>query len=77
MGIANPKDTAIMCYECHEEVLHNPVFSQESLNELGQIFQNKSFEAKVVALNKIITAGIKTIQQGAEAARRERRPPPA
>lgn len=64
MGVDNPEDTIILCYECHEEVLHNPVLSREVMTKLADLFKGKSFEAKVVALNEIITAGIEAIQQG-------------
>ena len=63
MGVDNPEDTIILCYECHEEVLHNPVLSREVMSKLADVFKGKTFEAKVVALNKIIAAGIKAIQR--------------
>jgi hypothetical protein len=63
MGIDSPMDTLILCYECHEEILHNPVLSKELMGKLANIFKGKSFEAKVVALNEIIAAGIEAIQQ--------------
>ena len=48
-----------LCYECHEELLHNPVLTAKMLDELSHLMRGKNFEDKVIILSHIIELGIK------------------
>lgn len=61
MGVKNPRGKMILCYECHEVVLHNPVFSESQLKILKQFFAGKSFEKRVIILNRIFDEGLKVL----------------
>lgn len=34
-------ETAVFCYECHEELLHNPVLLQEDINRLAYLVKQR------------------------------------
>ena len=53
-----------LCYECHEELLHNPVLTIKMLDELSHLIKGKSLEDKVVTLSRIIELGIKGAMKG-------------
>ncbi|MCX7701181.1 MAG: hypothetical protein N2039_09910 [Gemmataceae bacterium] len=61
MGVKNPSGSVILCYECHEVVLHNPVFSESQLEMLKKLFSGKSFEDRVIVLNRIIEEGLRVL----------------
>ncbi len=48
-----------LCYECHEELLQNPVFTAKMLEELSPLIKGKSLEDKVVTLSRVIQLGIR------------------
>jgi uncharacterized CHY-type Zn-finger protein len=48
-----------LCYECHEELLQNPVFTTEMIKELSHLIKGKSLEDKVVILSHVIELGIR------------------
>jgi hypothetical protein len=59
LGVENPYGSKSMCYECHEVVLHNPVFNERQLEILKEIFKDlRTLEAKLTALNQILDAGL-------------------
>jgi hypothetical protein len=59
MGVTDPKATKICCYECHEVVLHNPIFNEEQFFKLCKLFNGKNdLIEKMVILNRIIEAGL-------------------
>ena len=65
--------TAIFCYECHEELLHNPVFLPgdiQCLSELVQLrrlsetqktFTRETIAGRIKLLHEIITKGIQEL----------------
>ena len=59
MGILNPQETKTMCYECHEVVLHNPVFNEKQLQSLQKNFKGKDCSGKIITLNRIFEEGLK------------------
>jgi hypothetical protein len=58
MGVQRRFGSKICCFECHEVVLHNPVFSEAQLDRLASLFKGKSFEERVVILNHVIDLGL-------------------
>lgn len=64
MGIKNPAFSQILCYECHEVVLHNPVFNESQVKDLAVLFKGKIFDEKVLILNQILKAGLNALLNG-------------
>lgn len=58
MGVLNPRDSRILCFECHEVILHNPVLSESQLERLAKAFRGKSFAQRVIVFNRIIEYGL-------------------
>ena len=52
-------DSVHLCYECHEELLHNPVFTTKMIKELSHLMRGKSLEDKVITLFHVIELGIR------------------
>jgi len=52
-------DSVHLCYECHEELLHNPVFTTKMIKELSHLMKGKSLEDKVITLSRVIKLGIR------------------
>lgn len=48
-----------LCYECHEELLHNPVFTTKMIKELSHLMRCKSLKDKVITLSHVIELGIR------------------
>jgi len=51
-------DSVHLCYECHEELLHNPVFTAKMIKELSHLMIGKSLEERVITLSRVIELGI-------------------
>lgn len=63
--------TAVFCYECHEELLHNPVMLPDDINAFSKLVQlmglseNKKTEdrtkiaGRIKLMHKIISRGLK------------------
>jgi hypothetical protein len=58
MGVKNKKGSRLVCYECHEVILHNPVLSEDQVDQLALLFRGKSFEDRVIILNSVIAKGL-------------------
>jgi len=58
MDVADSWGSRLCCYECHEVVCHNPIFSESQMERLATVFQGKAFEERVVILNRIIELGL-------------------
>ena len=52
-------DSIYLCYDCHEELLQNPVFTTKMIKELSYLMKGKSLEDKVVTLSRVIELGIR------------------
>ncbi len=52
-------DSVYLCYECHEELLQNPVFTTKMIEELSYLMSGKSLQNKVVTLSRVIKLGIR------------------
>jgi len=68
--------TAIFCYDCHEELLHNPVFLQEDIDRLAALVQKRGLNENKKAASKDKIAGRikllhKIIQLGLEKLERD------
>jgi hypothetical protein len=60
----------VFCYECHEELLHNPVFLPEDVREFGKLVQSrglgetkkpqnrKGIAGRIKLFNNVIRLGI-------------------
>ncbi|OGV57622.1 MAG: hypothetical protein A2283_04300 [Lentisphaerae bacterium RIFOXYA12_FULL_48_11] len=67
----------IFCYECHEELIHNPVFLPKDIEALNTLVRAKKLNedhktesrekiaGRIKLLHKIITAGLKQISEQA------------
>lgn len=65
--------TEVFCYECHEELIHNPVFLPEDISNLAKLIRSrnlteneKSDDRKKIAdriklLHEVIQSGLKTM----------------
>ena len=51
--------SVFLCYECHEEVLHNPVFTTKLIKELSPLMKGKSLEDKLITLSRVVELGIR------------------
>ncbi len=66
-------ETAVFCYECHEELLHNPVFMPEDLTLFSQIVKLRKLDesrkledrsklgGRVKLLREVISKGLKIV----------------
>jgi hypothetical protein len=61
MGVQHRFGSKVCCFECHEVVLHNPVLSEAQIDQLASLFRGKSFEERVVMLNRVIDAGLRQL----------------
>ena len=52
-------DSVHLCYECHEELLHNPVFTTKMIKELSHLMRGKGLEDKATTLSRVIELGIR------------------
>ncbi len=67
------RETAILCYECHEELLHNPVFlpndirlfseiiKARNLNELEKGEDRSQIAGRIKLLHETIEKGLKVL----------------
>ena len=51
-------DSVHLCYECHEELLHNPVFTSKMIKGLSHLMRGKDLEGRVITLSRVIELGI-------------------
>ena len=73
MPVGTRSETAIFCYECHEELLHNPIFLSEDIKkfaalcvERGLVEQEKTESREAIAgriklLHEIIQTGLNAL----------------
>ncbi len=66
--------TAIYCYECHEELIHNPVFlpadierfsaivKDRGLSESSKTGQRTALAGRIKLLHEVIEAGLKVVK---------------
>ena len=64
---------AVFCYDCHEELLHNPVLCPEDLalfadlvvrhglNETDKPSDRKKIAGRIELLHEVVSAGLKTL----------------
>ena len=67
-------ETAVFCYECHEELLHNPVFMPEELAAFSALVKSKGFDEesksedrtklgeRIKLLHEVIYKGLEAIK---------------
>jgi hypothetical protein len=61
MGVQNPKGSRTCCYECHEVLMHNIVVGERDLDLLSGLFAGKSFQDRVVLLNRVFSTGLRAV----------------
>lgn len=73
--------TAVFCYDCHEELIHNPVLLPADIKDLADLVkarglsEDKKHESheqiagRIKLFNEIIKAGLKQVQKKAKRAR--------
>ena len=71
-------ETVVFCYECHEELIHNPVLlrndiagfallvAQRGFSEIEKTESRKPIAGRIVLMQKVITAGIAALLAQAE-----------
>lgn len=69
------KKTAAYCYECHEELIHNPVFLPEDIAAFSDLVKSSGFAeaeksddrsklaGRIRLLHKVIQAGLNTLKK--------------
>jgi len=50
-------ETAVFCYECHEELLHNPVFIPEDLELFSKVVKRRGLDEKIKSEDRSKLAG--------------------
>lgn len=69
------RDGDIYCYECHEMLLHNPVFTKKDIEDLCKIVKKrglnervkprnmKKLAERIKLLHEVIAAGLEVVRQ--------------
>jgi len=72
------RQSAIYCYECHEEMIHNPIFSIEDIDILSQLVRKRGLNeeektedrsklaGRVKLLHEAISVGLKQLKETAQ-----------
>lgn len=67
--------TVVFCYECHEELIHNPVFSPEDIQSFASLVRNRELHedqkpesrekiaGRIKLLNEVIQRGLEAISK--------------
>ncbi|MDO9096996.1 MAG: hypothetical protein Q7U60_02590 [Candidatus Methanoperedens sp.] len=58
--IDNPSCVIALCYECHEEVLHNIILNELMLEGLSELLVKKNKTTKMKILHEILKKGIES-----------------
>lgn len=68
-------ESAVYCYECHEELLHNPVFTPEDIAAFRDLVKERSLDesdkpndrtrmgGRIKLLQEIIARGLQTVKE--------------
>lgn len=51
-GIENKNDYVKLCYQCHEEMIHNIILTPEIINKLSKKMRNKELKERIIILYK-------------------------
>ncbi len=69
-------EKAVFCYECHEELLHNPVFLPDDIEGLAELVKDRDLSettksdsrakhaSRIELLHEIIARGIEVLKTG-------------
>ena len=67
LGVPEDEFKAIsLCYECHEEVLMNPIFTRQMISDLGCLMAGKSAQDRIGILFDIMLQGIEEAKGAAK-----------
>lgn len=57
-------ESVIFCYECHEELIHNPVLLPEDISRFAELVNQRGFSEKTKTENRQAIAGrVKLLQE--------------
>ncbi len=62
--------TAVFCYECHEELLHNPVLLASDIERFARLVKDRGFaedqktESRTTHLGRLLSAGFRAAEGG-------------
>ena len=51
------RETAVFCYECHEELLHNPVLLPQDIAAFARLVQQRGFSEEIKTTDRSKLAG--------------------
>jgi len=51
-GIKNKKERANLCYNCHEELIHNIIITPEIIKRIKRIMVGKDIKERIIVLYK-------------------------
>ena len=66
--------TLVFCYECHEELLHNPVFLPKDIERLARLCRKRGYgeevktdgrdrlAGRIIVLHEVIDAGLSALE---------------
>jgi hypothetical protein len=72
------RSTATYCYECHEELLHNPVFTPQDVETFARLVAARGFSeeqkadgrkklaGRIMLLHEVIEAGLAALSESVE-----------
>lgn len=67
--------TLVFCYECHEELLHNPVFLPKDIERLARLCSERGYDevvklddrdrlaGRIKLLHEVIDAGLSALEE--------------
>ncbi|PIR66222.1 MAG: hypothetical protein COU51_05060 [Parcubacteria group bacterium CG10_big_fil_rev_8_21_14_0_10_36_14] len=51
-NIEDKNEKAVLCYDCHEEMIHNIVLTPQIIKKFGKKMKNKNIKERIVILYK-------------------------
>ena len=62
-SIVRASISATLCYECHEEILHNIVFNKAMIKKIKLLLKGKDKKEKIQLMHNIVKQGINSKQR--------------
>jgi hypothetical protein len=56
--IYNTEGVAVLCYECHEEIIHNIILSDSMIADLSALLAGKDKKTRIKIIHEIVKKGI-------------------
>ena len=51
-GLNNKNTKVVLCYDCHEEMIHNIVFNPKIIKKLNKKMSEKTIKERIIILHK-------------------------